>query len=93
MKFLPLLILLAGCDGAVHIFTHGQCVEIKLTGEHGMVHSFWKNSDMYRVRVAKASKTNSAIFGADNTENQRYAIVTFREFELTECAQPDQEPS
>jgi hypothetical protein len=93
MKYLiPLLILLAACgpDADSHKFNHGQCVEIKLTGEQGMVVYRWNHSPRYSIRVARASKTNSAIFGPDNTENQRYALVRFREFELIDCVQPGQ---
>jgi hypothetical protein len=68
-----------------HKFTWGECVEMRLTGEQGMVVRIYQYSVVYQVRVAKASNTNSAMFGPDNTENQRYALVGFREFELREC--------
>ena len=81
-----MLTLLGACSKDVdHRYTWGDCVQMKLTGEQGMVVRIYNHSDYYQIRVAQASKTNSAVFGASNTENQRYAIVSFREFELEDC--------
>ena len=67
-------------------FENGQCTQIKISGEEGMIVGMRYHGRSYVVRVALASKTNSAIFGASNTENQRYALVLFQEYELTNCA-------
>ena len=80
------LLFITGCEAEYpHKFAKSDCVEIALTGEKAMIVGSYKYHDMYSVRVARASKTNSALFGADNTENQRYALVYFHEFELRQC--------
>lgn len=68
-----------------HIYQPGDCVEIVISGEQGMVRDLGTYKPQYKVRVALASHTNTAIFGAPNTENQRYASVWFDEFELESC--------
>ena len=68
-----------------HIFSPGQCVSIKISGEQGMVTVRYYYDPLYKVRVAMASHRNTAIFGPPNTENQRYAEVVFHEFELDHC--------
>ena len=68
-----------------HIYQPGDCVEIVISGEQGMVRDLGTYRPRYAVRVALASHTNTAIFGAPNTENQRYASVWFDEFELESC--------
>ena len=82
------IILMCGCgpEKFNHKYHNGQCVEIKLTREQSMIVRTWLYNDWYELRVAKASKTNSAIFGPDNAENQRYALVSFREFEIQPCS-------
>lgn len=66
-------------------FERGQCVVIKLTQEKAMVINRWKPSRSYFVRVANATKVSHAFIGADNSYTEAYAVVSFDEFELTEC--------
>ena len=86
LLLVALSIVLAGCIQPVpKRYKVGQCVEISISGERGMVVDAYPYSIYYEVRVSEADVKHSALFGPTVTQRERYATVSFREFELRPC--------
>ena len=86
--FLPLLVLfLYGCNEPYqHRFKVGDCVQMKLSGERGMVIGGYANWDGLYVRFnRKVLVTDTGLLSADGAISSPYSAELIHDFELDRC--------